>query len=237
MGSIGRQGWDWAWRRSRRWPSVAPRGTTPRRFTWGRSRRGVLRDGVSGTGGDRAAGVPGTGQMVDSAGRTEPTVSFGGRSAGRTPQTPTRDGGVRLKRRDGRREAPGCDAKWNQGTLGTHRIDPAALHLSSPATEVRWFDGLVWLVEPVGDEDVRGGGKFLRAVPVPRDDTDGVREDGRPGFVRSISDHIVEVPQELQDREHLEPGRLPLLPSCQATDIISFPRTTPPSPTAARLDV
>ena len=146
-------------------------------------------------------------------------------------------GGVRLKRRDGRREAPGCDAKWNQGTLGTHRIDPAALHLSSPATEVRWFDGLVWLVEPVGDEDVRGGGKFLRAVPVPRDDTDGVREDGRPGFVRSISDHIVEVPQELQDREHLEPGRLPLLPSCQATDIISFPRTTPPSPTAARLDV
>ena len=199
---------------------------------------GVLRDGVSGTGGDRAAGVRGDGADggLDEENRANRLLRQIDPRVVRHKRQPG-TGGVRLKRRDGRREAPGCDAKWNQGTLGTHRIDPAALHLSSPATEVRWFDGLVWLVEPVGDEHVRGGGTFLRAVSVPRDDTDGVWEDGRPGFVRSISDHIVEVPQGLQDREHLEPGRLPLLPSCQATDIISSPRTTPPSPTAARLDV
>ena len=48
--------------------------------------------------GPRAFG--GTGQMVDSTRRTEPTVSFGNLIRGSTPQTPTRDRGtIEEKRR------------------------------------------------------------------------------------------------------------------------------------------
>lgn len=141
-----------------------------------------------------------------------------------------------MKRRDGRRKRR-VVMRMELISLGNTREHPsnrsggAHVPRRSPRCSVR-------LVESVGDEHVRGGGTFLRAVPVPRDDMDGVREDERPGFVQGTSEHVVEVPQGLQDREHLVPGRLPFLSCHQAIIIIfRFVRTTSPSPTEARLDV